>query len=393
MKDQDPPAFAGPSEFGQSVTVSVNPDSLPQDGASQSLVTVTVRDKDSAPMRNVTLRVETRVEGTPVDFGSLSARSIVTDSNGRATFIYTAPAAPAVAVDTFTVVDIGATPVGSDFNNAVLRTAAIRLTPPGVIVPPSNLRPVFTVTPSAPQDHQTALFDASASQGSIVDYQWNFGDGDRGSGRTAQHAYDAAGTYVATLTVVDPYGRTASVSQSITVSAGVSPTAAFVFSPTNPLPTQQVFFNASASRPAPGRTLTSYQWDFGDGTSGSGVQTSHQYALSGTYNVTLVVTDDSGKTATSTQSLTILTDNPVADFTFVPATPTVGVAIAFNGSASAAVPGRTIVSYSWSFGDGTGASGVAVSKTYATTGTRNVTLTVTDNTGKTGSTTKPVTVQ
>ena len=266
MKDQDPPAFAGPSEFGQSVTVSVNPDSLPQDGASQSLVTVTVRDKDSAPMRNVTLRVETRVNGSPVDFGNLSARSIVTDSNGRATLVYTAPAAPAVSVDAFTIVDIGATPVGTDFNSAVMRTAAIRLTPPGVIVPPSDLRAAFTVTPGAPQDHQTTLFDAGSSQGSIVDYQWNFGDGDRGSGRTAQHAYDDPGTYVVTLTVVDPYGRTASTSQSVTVTAGVSPTAAFVYSPTNPRVGNAINFNASSSRAAAGGRIVSYTWDFGDGS-------------------------------------------------------------------------------------------------------------------------------
>lgn len=306
MKDQDPPPFAGPSEFGQSVTVSVNPDSLPQDGASQSLVTVTVRDKDSAPMRSVTLRVETRVGGQPVDFGSLSARSIVTDANGRATFLYTAPTAPAVAVDTFTIVDIGATPVGTDFNNAVLRTAAIRLTPPGIIVPPSDLRAAFTVTPGAPVDHQTVLFDAGSSQGSIVDYQWNFGDGGRSSGRTAQHAYDTPGTYVATLTVVDPYGRTASTSQSITVTAGLGPTAAFVYSPTLPRVGTLISFNASASRAPAGGRIVSYTWDFGDGsprlTTGDTVAMK-TYTVAATYNVTLLVTDDAGRTATI--SLTI----------------------------------------------------------------------------------------
>jgi PKD repeat protein len=306
MKDSDPPAFAGPSEFGQSVSVSVNPDSLPQDGASQSLVTVTVRDKDSAPMRNVTLRVETRVNGSPVDFGSLSARSIVTGSDGRATFIYTAPAAPAVTVDNFTVVDIGATPVGTDFNSAVLRTAAIRLTPPGIIVPPSDLRAAFTVTPGAPLDHQTALFDAGGSQGTIADYQWNFGDGDRASGRTAQHAYDAPGTYVATLTIVDPYGRIASTSQSINVGAGISPTAAFVFSPTNPRVGTAISFNASSSRAAAGGRIVSYTWDFGDGSprvTTADTVVSKTYAQAATYTITLLVTDQAGRTGTI--SLTI----------------------------------------------------------------------------------------
>jgi PKD repeat protein len=308
IKDQEPPPFAGPSEFGQSVVVSVNPDSLPQDGASQSLVTVLVRDPDSSPMRNVTLRVETRVGGTPVDFGTLSARSIVTGPDGRATFVYTAPAAPSVTVDSFTIVDIGATPIGTDFNNAVLRTAAIRLTPPGVIVPPGDLNPRFTMTPGSPVDNQTVLFDASTSTGSIAEYQWNFGDGRGGSGRTTQHAYATPGTYVVTLTLVDGFGRAQSSSQSITVLPASQPSAAFVFSPTNPRVGTQVNFNASASRAPAGSSIVSYRWDFGDGmplvTTGNPV-VSKTYTLPATYNVTLVVTDNAGRTATITLSIQI----------------------------------------------------------------------------------------
>lgn len=308
IKDQEPPPLSGPSEFGQSVVVSVNPDSLPQDGASQSMVTVTVRDADATPMRNVTLRVETRVGGTPVDFGTLSARSIVTGADGRATFVYTAPAAPAVTVDTFTIVDIGATPIGSDFNNAVTRTAAIRLTPPGIIVPPGDLNPLFTISPATPVDNQTVLFDASASTGSIAEYQWSFGDGRGGSGRTTQHAYSTPGTYVVTLTLVDGYGRSQSRSQSLTVAPAQQPSAAFVFSPTNPRVGTTITFNASASRPPAGSTITSYTWDFGDGsprvTTGDSV-VSKVYALPATYTVTLVVTDNAGRTATISLSLQV----------------------------------------------------------------------------------------
>ena len=294
MKDQDPPAFTGPSEFGQSVSISVNPDSLPQDGASQSVVMVTVRDKDSAPMRNVTLRVETRVAGTAVDFGQLSARSIVTDANGRATLIYTAPMAPAVSVDTFTIVDIGATPVGTDFNNAVLRTAAIRLTPPGIIVPPSNLRPSFTVTPSALAVGQVGLFNASASEGSIVEYRWSFGDGESGNGVTEQHDYAAADTYIVTLTVVDAYGRTASTSQSIQVgSPSQTPVASFTAVPNPVRVGTPVTLNATNSRPGQGGTIVSYTWDFGDGTTttASSPITTKTFATAQTYNVRLFVTD------------------------------------------------------------------------------------------------------
>ena len=90
MNDQEPPPIAGPSEFAQSVGVSVCPDSLPQDGASQSHVTVTARDANSLPMRNLSSASKCGW-GTPIDFGSFSARSIVTGVDGRATFVYTAP--------------------------------------------------------------------------------------------------------------------------------------------------------------------------------------------------------------------------------------------------------------------------------------------------------------
>jgi PKD repeat protein len=394
MKSQEAPPLAGPSEFGQSVSVAVSPDSIPQDGASQSLVTVTVRDADSQPMRNVTLRIEMRVNGTPVDFGSISARSIVTGADGRATVVYTAPAAPAVTVDEFTIVDIGATPIGTDFNNAVLRSAAIRLTPPGIVVPPLDLTPAFTMTPTAPQDNQTVLFDASASRGAIVEYQWDFGDGARSSGRTTSHAFATPGTYVVRLTILDGVGRSASTSQSITVGGGTLPTAVFVFSPTNPLPAQQVFFNASGSRAAPGRTLTSFRWDFGDGTSGTGVQPAAKvYAAPGQYTVTLTVTDDVGRTAAVSQTITIGSDSPTAAFTFAPESPIVGNSVAFNGSSSTAVTGRTIVSYTWNFGDGGSGSGAATTHTFTTAGTFNVTLTVVDSEGKSGSVTRAVTVR
>jgi PKD repeat protein len=300
MKDQDAPPLSGPSEFGQSVTVTVNPDSLPQDGASQSLVTVTVRDADSQPLRNVTLRVETRVDGLAVDFGSLSARSIVTGADGRATFVYTAPAAPAVTVDTFTIVDIGATPIGTDFNNAFLRSAAIRLTPPGVIIPPGDLVAAFTLTPLTPQDNQTVLFDASSSRGSIVEYQWDFGDGGRSSGRTAAHAYSSPGTYVVRLTIVDPFGRSTSSSQSVTVTPADRPTAAFVVTPTPVRVNATVNFNGSASRPTPGGEIVSYTWNFGDGsptvTTGNPV-VSKVYTTAAVYQVTLFVTDRAGRTS------------------------------------------------------------------------------------------------
>jgi PKD repeat protein len=396
MKSQEAPPLSGPSEFAQSITVSVSPDVLPQDGASQSLVTVTARDVNSQPIRNLQLRTETVVFGTPMDFGTLSARSVVTGNDGRATFVYTAPPSPSITPDEFLIVDIVVTPIGSDFNNTTRRTAAIRLVPPGVVFPPDTLQPAFTFTPTSPTDNQTVLFDASTSQGAIADYQWDFGDGGRSSGRVTQHAYRAAGTYVVRLTISDGVGRTATATQSINVSGGVNPTAAFVVSPALPLIAQQVFFNASASRPSPGRTIVSYAWDFGDGSpGGSGVQTSHIYPAAGVYVVVLVVTDDAGRFATATQTVTVTTGVPVATFTFSPTAPRAGQSVTFDASSSLAASGRSITTYTWSWGDGTPAtssSSPVVSHVFGFAGTFNVTLTVTDNTNVSASTSQAVTI-
>ena len=300
-KDQEAPPLTGPSEFGQSVVVAVNPDSLPQDGASQSFVTVTVRDPNGQPMRNVTLRAETSVQGVLTDFGTLSARSITTGSDGRATLIYTAPIAPPVTVDSFIIVDVNVTPQGSDFNNATTRSAAIRLVPPGGVVPPTNLRAVFTATPTSPTIGQTVLFDASSSTGAIAEYRWSFGDGASGSGRVAQHAYADAQTYVVTLTVVDGFGRAVSSSQSITVAAGQLPNAVVEYSPTPARVGSPVFFNASKSSAPNNGRIVSYLWDFGDGSprqTTSEPTISKIYTAVATYKLTLVVTDQAGRTAT-----------------------------------------------------------------------------------------------
>src|SRR5262249_25021878 len=65
--------------------------------------------------------------------------------------------------------------------------------------------------------------------------------------------------------------------------------------------------------------------------------------------------------------------------------------VTFDGSASSD-PDGSIVSYAWSFGDGTSGSGASVSHSFAAPGNYVVTLTVTDNLGGTASDTANVTI-
>jgi chitodextrinase len=303
MKDQEAPPLTGPSEFGTSVTIQVTPDVLQQDGASQSVVSVIVRTAQGQPVSGVPLRAEIRVDGVPVDFGSLSARNIVTGSDGRATFVYTAPA---VAASVESLVQVAVTPIGTNFANAITRNATIRLVPVGTVLPPSDLVPLFTVTPPSPVQGQTVVFDAQASEGTIAQYRWDFGDGTTDTGVTATHVYDEVATFVARLTLVDPAGRTAARSQSVTVAQGTGPVATFTFSPTPVFTNATVHFNASGSTPAPGRTIVSYRWDFGDGSPAQeGEQVAHSYGVAATYTVTLTVTDDVGRTSVTSRTVSV----------------------------------------------------------------------------------------
>jgi len=303
LHKQDTPALTGPSELSTSLAITVSPDVLYLDGASQSLVTVTARDSNGQPYRNLPLRAQIFFNGGPVDFGTLSARSIVTDSSGRATLVYTAPAAGGdVGVDTGATVQIAITPQESNFDNANTRFASIRLLPTGIIVPPDGLKPAFTSTPATPAEGDGVFFDASTSTSNpsnpIASYSWSFGDGGSASGVTAQHTFNAAGNYVVTLTVADAFGRTAEAQKQVTVVAGTRPTATFTFSPTSPiLLNQPLHFNASGSTAPAGRTIVSYSWDFGDGTTQttSGPFVDKIYTLDRTYKVTLTVTDSTGK--------------------------------------------------------------------------------------------------
>lgn len=302
MKNQEAPPLTGPSEYGTSVGVQVTPDILTQDGASQAIVVVTVRDSAGQPLRNVPLRADIMADGQVVDFGSLSAKSLVTSGDGRATIVYTAPAA---AGDSEALVSIGITPVGSNHQNAVTRTATIRLVPPGIRVPPSDLVPTFTFSPASPVERQDVLFDATESRGSIAQYRWDFGDGSTGSGATVTHAFSGPSTYFVRLTLVDGLGRSASTTRSVTVGQGTAPNANFTFSPTDPTTNDTVNFNATSSTAASGRRIVSYVWDFGNGQSATGAQVTQRFTVARTYTITLTVTDDIGRAHTTSRTLQV----------------------------------------------------------------------------------------
>jgi PKD repeat protein len=306
LANVDPPPLAGPSEMSLSINMMANPDVLSLDGSSQTLVTVEARDANGQPAANVPLRVEILADGQLVDFGTISARTVVTNSNGRATFVYTAP--PFVS-GPIPDVQLSVTPTGTDASTHIRRVVSVRLVTPGSLGAAPTAR--FTFVPETPVAFADVRFDGSTSDAGlgavITSYRWEFGDGSTGSGAQATHRYSAAGSYVVRLTVTNSNGLSnTTAGQVISVGAGAPPTADFLFSPEAPTTCDTVFFNGTISAAGEGHRITGYSWNWGDGSSsGSGSTRSHRFQTPGAWVVVLTVTDDSGQKDTANRTVTV----------------------------------------------------------------------------------------
>jgi PKD repeat protein len=171
-----------------------------------------------------------------------------------------------------------------------------------------------------------------------------------------------------------------------------TPVPSFTFAPSAPLLRVDVTFDASLSTDSDGR-IANYAWNFGDGSQGTGAVVRHEFGSVGTFVVTLTVTDDRGQSASLSKNVAVSsTADPKPDFVISPAAPSVNEKIYFNAATSTAAVGRTIVRYDWDYGSGRQDSGQLVWQIYTQPGTYTVVLTVTDDAGNKGSTSKTVSV-
>ena len=144
-----------------------------------------------------------------------------------------------------------------------------------------------------------------------------FGDGARAEGAVVAHKFNIPGTYRPTLKVTDSAGLTNQTNTPVLVNAppadvsepvaeeNQKPVASFTATPTTGKALLDVELDASASNDPDG-AISSYVWNFGDGTSESGVSVQHTFAEIADYIVTLTVTDDKGETAVSSQTISVL---------------------------------------------------------------------------------------
>ena len=279
---------------------------------------------------------------------------------------------------------------GTFENDAIYRLASLAAN-----VPPTALFTLSTSTGPAPL---TIDFDATVSSdgdGIVASYLWDFGNGQTATGAAVAHTFTEVGSYTVRLTVTDVNGATASTTRlvSATVPPNAAPTASFTRTPSSGTVPLVVQLNASQSSDSDG-SITSYAWQFGDGTSGTGVTTSHTYNSVGSFTIRLTVTDDDGAMSSMTRTVNVdppTNDAPNASFTMSPSSGYAPLAVTFSASGSSDADG-TIVSYAWDYGEGSTGSGMNVNHTFASAGTYEVNLTVTDDDGATSSTSKPVVV-
>jgi PKD repeat protein len=128
----------------------------------------------------------------------------------------------------------------------------------------------------------TRLFSSNASVGVALSYAWNFGDGSSSTNANPSHTYASAGSYTVTLTVTDACGTVDVTSSTIDICQTVIPNFTTTFSGST---------FTFAAQPA---GLSNYDWNFGDGSTGSGLNVTHTYSNIGTYYVTLNCTDTCG---------------------------------------------------------------------------------------------------
>ncbi len=129
------------------------------------------------------------------------------------------------------------------------------------------------------------------------------------AGATAAHTYAAAGVYTVTVTVTDSAGLSSTASSQVTVGASDQPPAASVsVSPSSGAPPLLVTADASASTDTDATPISTYRFDFGDGTvvgPQAGATAAHTYAAAGVYTVTVTVTDSAGLSSTARTTVSV----------------------------------------------------------------------------------------
>lgn len=175
---------------------------------------------------------------------------------------------------------------------------------------PPNVEVEFLGGPFLTFENVTFILEADDIDGTVEDIRWDLdGDGKAdvaGKDETEiTHAFSDDGVRTVTVQVEDDWGAVTAGSVEVQI-ANRDPTAIFT-SPPMTYSGGVTTFNGKLSTDMDG-AVESWNWDFGDGSTGSGSSADHVYSAAGTYTVKLTVMDDDGGEGTSQTDIQVMAD-------------------------------------------------------------------------------------
>lgn len=212
-------------------------------------------------------------------------------------------------------------------------------------------------------------------------WNWDFGNGQTSTSQNPSVVYSTAGTYTISLLAQNANSGCQNVAtQTIIINPPPTPS----FTPSVSIGCAPVSINFTNNSPGG----SSYIWNFGDGTTGTGFNPGpHVYTNNGTYSVTLSMVDANGCTGTTTLTDIITVTAPIADFTMDLHNGCAPITVQMLDLSTSPNPVTDpIVSWVWDFGDGspTFSGQTPPPHVYSTIGVYSVTLTATTQNGCTG---------
>ncbi len=233
------------------------------------------------------------------------------------------------------------------------------------------------------------LIDFSSSDGFSA-YLWDFGDGNTSTLAYPDYAYSAPGVYNYSLTITNGCGADTTLYDNISIQTGLPVTGVNINAPTERCPNEGIHFRGEPD------DAVALEWDFGDGTTGTGEEIIHTYTAPGNYTVTLRAFNGCGSMGTTTHNI-VISSTAVPDLNdfmlqIFPDEACPGDTVIFFGGPAEGID------YTWDFGDGNTTAGTSpgalsffgsnfdvYKHTYNATGVYNVSLLITNACGNTAS--------
>ena len=248
-----------------------------------------------------------------------------------------------------------------------------------------NFSPAVEIIGTIPisDEDRPAYLLASGTDDTNLTYLWEFGDGSSAPGNSTFagnevfHDYTHSGAYIVAVIVTDSDGARGIAFTNTTIR-NEAPLALFGIETIYIYEDEPILFNGSYSTDSPSdQPELSYYWDFGDGDMGFGSAASNVYSSPGVYKVVLYAMDNDGSSGSFNRLIEVL-----------PVRPTVTVSdrvaygdqpeIYFIGAGDDSYSDALYLNYSWDFGNGVVAYGLAALHSYSLSGSYEVKLNVTD---------------